>query len=552
MKTKRNMLKTVSRALAKNKVLFLTSTSVLVFAFVALSIFGQTSLNSEAKSLRTANFSNLIYDEGFNSVDTPAVVPTTPVPSNYTTTINGSTSVWSVYYQPGSYTLPTVNTNGSVLNIINNSSKGPLVFRNNGASTMWPAAAQKILFEWKGSSSTVGSASGSGMNGFFLQDGGLVANLVFGPSAGIVTAELFGSGPVTVTSSATSSTTFRSEVEYDGAGTWKHRVYVNGSGTPAVTITQSSTAWPNFIGFGNHVAPVSNWANVAVDYFRVYEWVDPTNTPTNTPIPPTATATSLPGATDTATPIATDTGVPPTETATGVPPTATATGVPPADTATATSTAVPPTETATVVPPTATSTATAVPPTSTATAVPPTNTATATATATATSTSTSTATATPVTPAITATATQTVNPSFSATPTATPTETNVAEPTTGGEVTPEPIPGGIPTGPGEVITVNVATFILFGLVMILQVLYYFFELRGRSNKFTQLYSDMSASFFIVLSLLALLSIAVDLSITKLTFIASYILLFVATDLILGGNQVAKGQRVAKKIIHRHK
>jgi len=138
----------------------------------------------------------------------------------------------------------------------------------------------------------------------------------------------------------------------------------------------------------------------------------PTATPTNTPIPPTATPTATP----------TNTAVPPTAT-----PTATATNTAtatPTATATATNTAtntpVPPTATATntftPVPPTATATAT-----NTYTPVPPTETATATSTFTPvppTATATETSTFTPVPPTATATATSTFTP---VPPTATPT-----------------------------------------------------------------------------------------------------------------------------------
>ena len=112
----------------------------------------------------------------------------------------------------------------------------------------------------------------------------------------------------------------------------------------------------------------------------------PTATPTNTPIPPTATPTNTATATPTDTPTATatNTPVPPTATATAtptdtpVPPTATPTDTP-------TNTPVPPTAT-----PTDTPTNTPVPPTAT-----PTDTATATPTNTATATPTNTPTATP-------------------------------------------------------------------------------------------------------------------------------------------------------------
>ena len=124
-----------------------------------------------------------------------------------------------------------------------------------------------------------------------------------------------------------------------------------------------------------------------------------TATKTNTPVPPTATATFT--ATHTNTP------VPPTNTFTAVPPTPTQTNtpVPP----TATNTALPPTLTNTPAPPTATNTA--APPTSTFTAAPPT--------------ATFTFTLTPLPPTVTntplpATATNTALP-----PTSTPTFTSV-------------------------------------------------------------------------------------------------------------------------------
>ena len=130
-------------------------------------------------------------------------------------------------------------------------------------------------------------------------------------------------------------------------------------------------------------------------------------TPTNTPIPPTATNTPLP--------TATNTPVPPTATNTPLP-TATNTPVPP----TATNTPLP-TATNTPVPPTATNTPL---PTATNTPVPPT----ATATATASPTPLPTATNTPVPP----TATNTPLPTATNTPVPpTPTPTT---PPTGGDV----------------------------------------------------------------------------------------------------------------------
>ena len=90
------------------------------------------------------------------------------------------------------------------------------------------------------------------------------------------------------------------------------------------------------------------------------------NTPTPTPVAPTATPTSVP-------PTATPTQVPPTATPTSVP-TATHTPVPPTSTPTRTPTSVPPTSTPTLVPTsTPTRTTTSVPPTSTPTSIPPTS-----------------------------------------------------------------------------------------------------------------------------------------------------------------------------------
>ncbi len=103
-----------------------------------------------------------------------------------------------------------------------------------------------------------------------------------------------------------------------------------------------------------------------------------TATPTNTPVPPTATNTAVPPTNTPVPPTATNTPVPPTNTP--VPPTATNTPLPPTNTPvppTATNTPLPPTNTP--VPPTATNTPvpptnTPVPPTATNTPLPPTNT----------------------------------------------------------------------------------------------------------------------------------------------------------------------------------
>lgn len=155
-----------------------------------------------------------------------------------------------------------------------------------------------------------------------------------------------------------------------------------------------------------------------------------TPTRTNTPIAPTATNTSVPStatpantAAATGTNTATNTAVPPTATSMSLPPTVTNTPAPPTATATvtATSTSMP---TSTSVPPTATSTATA-----TNTALPPTATLTTTASSTATNTSMPTATSTRLPSTATATPTSTPVPP-TATSTSTPTATNTAIPPT--------------------------------------------------------------------------------------------------------------------------
>ena len=168
------------------------------------------------------------------------------------------------------------------------------------------------------------------------------------------------------------------------------------------------------------------------------------NTPTFTPVPPTATHTHTP-VPPTATFTRTNTPVPPTatntftatRTSTPVPPTATRTNTPVPPTATNTNSPVPPTATHTAVPPTATGTSTPVPPTATITnsPVPP------------------TMTNTPLPPTVTNTPAPPTSTDTPAPPTATATITNTPVPPT---VTNTPVP---PTATGTFTLTNTPTLV---------------------------------------------------------------------------------------------
>jgi hypothetical protein len=194
---------------------------------------------------------------------------------------------------------------------------------------------------------------------------------------------------------------------------------------------------PESTGDTNLVSPTGPQGQLlAISHLSFCYDVEPTNTPTNTPVPPTNTFTPVPPtATDTPTNTPTDT---PTDTPTNTP-TDTATPTPtntptntPTDTATPTPTDTPtntPTDT-----PTNTPTDTATPtPTDTPTNTPtntPTDTPTNTPTDTPTNTPTNTPTDTPTnTPTDTATPTPTNTPTNTATPTKTPTNTKTPTPT---------------------------------------------------------------------------------------------------------------------------
>ena len=146
------------------------------------------------------------------------------------------------------------------------------------------------------------------------------------------------------------------------------------SAFPNLTVAQQKGALLNSAVDLGVAGPDNTFGYGRLNLLAAYQSLaggNPTATPTNTPIPPTATNTPVPPTNTPVPPTATNTPVPPTNTP--VPPTATNTPVPPTNTPippTATNTPVPPTNTP--VPPTATNTP--VPPTATNTPVPPTNT----------------------------------------------------------------------------------------------------------------------------------------------------------------------------------
>ena len=223
--------------------------------------------------------------------------------------------------------------------------------------------------------------------------------------------------------------------------------------TPTSTATNTATFTPTKTN-----TPVPPTATSTFTPTKTNTPVPPTATSTNTPVPPTSTdsATATPTTTKTPTPsstltptaslTATPTASPSqTFTQTAVPPTATFTAtltktntpVPP--TATWTITVVPPTNTFTAEPPTATSTNTPLSPTSTFTSVPPTATSTWTITAVP---PTATLTDTPVPPTATDTATATwTNTAVPPTTTftASPTKTDTPVPPTA-TLTDTPVP----------------------------------------------------------------------------------------------------------------
>ncbi len=124
-------------------------------------------------------------------------------------------------------------------------------------------------------------------------------------------------------------------------------------GSPTATSTPTNTPLPPTATFTPTDTPTNTPTNTPLPPTATFT---PTDTPTNTPLPPTATDTPGPSPTPSDTPTATNTPLPPTATNTPTDtPTATATGTP-TETPTATNTPLPPTATDT---PTDTPTATA-------------------------------------------------------------------------------------------------------------------------------------------------------------------------------------------------